>query len=101
MEQLHCKKCGCEFSGAIAGNAIYLCPKCKEYVSCICDYGFGPITPCSIFLGEKEIARIEERERTKYQLKSAALGLDVALTKGYKNLEVYKEASKIVSQALM
>ena len=49
MEQLHCKNCGCEFSGAIAGTAIYLCPKCKEYVSCICDYGFGPITHALFF----------------------------------------------------
>ncbi len=58
MQQLHCKKCGCEFSGPLASNAMYLCPKCKEYVNCLCEYGFGPIVPCSIFLGDREIARI-------------------------------------------
>ncbi|SES92839.1 MULTISPECIES: hypothetical protein [unclassified Pseudobutyrivibrio] len=100
MQQLRCKKCGCEFSGPLASNAMYLCPKCKEYVNCLCEYGFGPIVPCSIFLGEEEIARIEERERIKYQLKSATLGLDAALSKGYKNLEVYYEALDIVTEAL-
>lgn len=43
MEKLECKTCGNTFSSLAAGNAIYLCPKCKAYVSCICDYGFGPI----------------------------------------------------------
>ncbi|MBO6129409.1 MAG: hypothetical protein J6P79_11005 [Pseudobutyrivibrio sp.] len=100
MEKLECKTCGNTFSSPAAGNAIYLCPKCKAYVSCICDYGFGPITPCSIFLGEEEIATIIEPERLKYKLHSDELGIDIMLTKGYKNLEVYKEASSIIDEAL-
>ena len=100
MHQLECKHCGYSYSAPITGNDIYLCPKCKTYISCLCDYGFGPIVPCNIFLGENIIATIEEHKRLEYQLKSDALGIDIALTKGYKNLEVYHEASDIIIDAL-
>ena len=100
MENLECKTCGNTFLGPVAGNAIYLCPKCNAYVSCLCDYGFGPIAPCSVFIGEEEIAQIIVADRLKYKLHSDVLGIDMMLTKGYKNLEVYKEASSIIDEAL-
>lgn len=100
MHQLECKKCGYSYSAPIIANDIYICPKCNSYVGCLCDYGFGPIVPCIIFHGDKEVAKIDYRNHTEYQLKSDAFGLDIALTKGYKNLEVYDEATKIITDAL-
>ena len=102
MQQLECKQCGHSYSGPTTGNDIYLCPKCNAYVGCLCDYGFGPIVPCNIFLGEKKIAKVEYRNRTKteYKLKSDTYGINIPLTKGYKNLEVYDEATKIITEAI-
>ena len=76
-----------------SGNIVM--PRCNAT-----DYGFGPIVPCIIFHGEKEVAKIDYRNHTEYQLKSDAFGLDIALTKGYKNLEVYDEATIIITDAL-
>lgn len=50
----------------------------------------------------KEIAKVEYRNRTKteYKLKSDTYGINIPLTKGYKNLEVYDEATKIITEAI-
>ena len=93
-QNVKCKNCRFEYSAPIATNALYMCPECHAYAACSCEYGFGPITPCTVFLGDKAIARIEGW--SEFRLDSELLGIHRELSKGYKNLEVYEEAAAII-----
>ena len=97
--RLQCTNCNHEFIGKEEANAIYLCPKCFEYVNINCEYGFGPIVPCIIYLGDREIGKITGCE--SYRLDSLSLNIHCDLEKGYKNLEVYIEAIEIIKKELM
>lgn len=98
MYHCNCKKCGAKYDAPTTGNTLYICPYCFEYVSSLSDYGFGPITPCEIMLGDKQIGVITER--ATYHLECKELEIDVDLSGKYKNLEVYREASEIISNKL-
>lgn len=51
MAKRICDRCGYAYEAKCnAPNIIYLCPKCFNYVGCECEYGVGPIVPCSILL---------------------------------------------------
>ena len=103
MNQLKCNNCKYTYSAPTTANDIYICPKCHKYVGCLCEYGFGSITPCCIFVGEKEVAKIEAaktEETISYYLQSDILGIKQILSKGYSNLEVYKEAVEIIEDYL-
>lgn len=77
---------------------LYICPNCFSCAGYICEYGFGPITPCKILLGDKEIGIIDGD--TTYHLRSLMLGIDQDLEKDYKDLAVYKEAADIIASYL-
>ena len=103
MNQLKCNNCKYTYSAPTTANAIYICPNCNKYAGCECEYGYGPITPCNIFVGEKEVAVIEAVKMegpTSYYLQSDILELKKVLRKGYSNLEVYKEAAEIIEDYL-
>ena len=63
-----------------------------------CEYGYGPITPCDIYLGDERAGRIDGN--INYRLDSSRLNVHTALKKGYANLEVYKEATDIIISKL-
>lgn len=98
MRTITCKKCGQTYEIGLSANFIAICPQCKISIGCECEYGFGPITPCEIYAGSKEIAKITGG--TPYRLDSDDLDIHAELEKGYTNLEVYKEATDIIIKAV-
>ena len=101
MTKLTCDRCSYAYEAKCnAPNIIFLCPKCFNYVACECEYGFGPIVPCSILFGEKKIAEIVYKDSTDYRLISDELGIDKDLIKGYEQLGAYDEAACIIAEQL-
>ena len=69
-------------------------------MGCECEYGFGPIVPCSILFGGKKIAEIVYRDSHDYRLISSELGIARDLIKGYEQLGAYDEAVEIVTEQI-
>lgn len=95
MERL-CNNCEKFFKHGVSGNMIIFCPICKKSTGSISDYGFGPITPCDIYLGEKIIGSISK----DYILQSACYNFEKKLTGTYANLAVYSEAEEYIKSYL-
>jgi hypothetical protein len=96
VRKVKCNECGMEYSIPLKANFMFFCPNCRIYNGAECEYGYAAITPCNIFLGDKEIGMITGGAREDYMLTSEEYGISVKLTKGYKNLEVYHEAVDII-----
>ena len=94
-KKIVCNKCKKEYKIPLSANFMYFCPACREYNGCECEYGFGPIAPCGIYLGEKLIGQILG-ENDAYRLECEEMGVNVPLTKGYENLGAYQEAVDII-----
>ena len=98
-KRIICQKCHCEFDSGIRNNSLYICPKCNGYAGCECNYGFGSITPCRIYVGDKTVGKIV-RSGKDYKIVSLKLRLNRRLRSGYKDLEVYKEAAEIIKEII-
>ncbi len=46
-----------------------------------CEYGYGPVTPCSIFIGEKSVGTVIENDKYEYLLKIKSDGNEIRLKK--------------------
>lgn len=101
MTKSICDKCGYAYEAkCTAPNIIYFCPKCFNCVGCECEYGFGPIVPCSILLGGKQIAEIVYNDSNGYRLISSELGIDKDLIKGYEQLGAYDETVEVIAEQI-
>ena len=101
MTKRICDRCGYAYEAKCTSpNIIYLCPICLNYVGCECEYGFGPIVPCSILLGGKQIAEIVYNDSNGYRLISSELGIDKDLIKGYEQLGAYDETVEIIAEQI-
>lgn len=98
LHQKTCKHCGQAFDYDISGNDIYFCPYCKKATDCVCDYGFGPITPCTVWLGPEPVAEITGWHQ--YILSSQRFGFTKLLKGGYADLAVYTEATEIIARCI-
>lgn len=98
MKTIDCNNCSQQFNINLSANVIVICPKCKCSVYTECEYGFGPIAPCNIYVGEEKVGRIEGS--MSYCLNSGKFNIHTALKKGYTNLEVYEEATDIIIRKL-
>ena len=96
MRQIQCEKCKHIYQVPESMNYIYFCPECHALNGCECEYGYGSITPCIIYLGNQEIAKIADN----YRLVSKSLRIDKELQKGDSNLEVYDEAVSIIKNKI-
>lgn len=96
MGTIECKYCDTKITYQPSANFIVFCPKCKRNVFLECEYGYGPVTPCDILLGDEKIGTVNVNEKHKYYLdyKSEKIMLD----KTY--LEALHEASEIVKESL-
>ena len=95
MKQIEkCQYCGNTFAHNTAANMILYCPNCLRHMTTECEYGFGSIVPCIIYLGENEIARIILKD--KYVLASDSFGFEHELAGGYENLTAYSEAQMFI-----
>ena len=91
-----CDKCGVKYKVPItAANLMFFCPECHSSNGSISDYGFGPITPCDVYSGNHKIGEITGGA-DDYHLTSKELGINVTLTRPYKDLAVYHEAESMI-----
>jgi hypothetical protein len=97
LGSIKCKECNHEISYTQSANFIVFCPQCLKQSYLECEYGYGPVVPCNIFLGEKEIA-IVNKKGYKYILQTQYSDEIIELEKEY--LEALEEASEIVKSIL-
>lgn len=91
-----CSNCNKDFEHGISANMIIYCPNCKKNMGSISDYGFGPIVPCDVYLGDKIIASLSSMD----EIVSEYFGIRKALCGKYANLEIYHEVEKIIDELL-
>lgn len=95
LKNLECIYCGTKFSVKIQTNFSVICPCCKRSIFLESEYGFGPVTPCQIYLGEK-IVGIVESEARHYYLNMNTKRIN--LNKTY--LEAIPEAEEVLKKHL-
>lgn len=83
--EMVCNYCECKTSFEICADYIVFCPVCKRLINFVCEYGYGPVTPCTIYLGDKVIGRITEDKNYKYWLDIKETGKKVQLKTQYLN----------------
>ncbi len=95
-----CRHCGAEYQYANYANVITFCPECRRQDQLICEYGYGPVAPCRIYLGSEIIGLVtyDNREQTRYRLDSMKYGLHTVLEHTY--MEALKEAEGIIAHRL-
>ena len=97
MGSIICQECDYEISYIQCVNFIVFCPNCLKQSYLECEYGYGPVIPCHILLGEKEIGIITKRGYT-YVLQTQYSDRVIKLEKEY--LEALKEAAEIIKGML-
>lgn len=95
-----CQHCNTEFEYEISGNFIVFCPHCRKCVLVECEYGYGPVVPCNIFLGKEEIATVTNHTKnvSVYRYDSDKFNIHKILSKKY--LEALEEARDITAVLL-
>ena len=92
-----CQACGNKFESTIFGaNSLFICPFCGSKAGSISDYGFGPIVPCVVLVGNDIVGEIRKNDMHKYVLLFNRK--EFVLKSGYRELECYSEAAEIVSR---
>ena len=95
-----CKSCNSEYQYEGYANLITFCPNCHKHDFLECEYGYGPVVPCRIYLGSEVIGMVTyfNDGRGPYQLKSKKYHLHVILRQSY--LEALLEAKDIIADYL-
>ncbi len=95
IKDLECIYCDTSFSVEACANFAAICPCCKRSAYLECEYGYGPVTPCRIYLGG-EITGVVESQKTDYHLNINHRKIRLAKT----YLDAIAEAEKIVKKRL-
>ncbi len=95
FKNLECIYCNTKFSVEICANFSVICPCCKRSIFLECEYGYGPVTPCHIYLGNK-IVGIVESQAAHYTLNIESQ--KIKLSKTY--LEAILEAEEVIKKHL-
>lgn len=95
LKNLECIYCNTKFSVKIHANFSVICPCCKRSIYLECEYGFGSVTPCQIYLGE-EIIGIVESNAAHYYLNTKTKRIN--LNKTY--LKAIPEAEEVLKEQL-
>lgn len=98
IQTIKCKYCNCEVSYAAYANFIVFCPKCKREIHFECEYGYGPVTPCVILLGEDYFGKVTKNNKNEYLLEIMLRRKKIKLMRSY--LEALYEAREIVGNML-
>lgn len=98
IQIIECKYCDCKVSYTSRANFIVFCPECKREICLECEYGYGPVTPCSILLGEDSIGTVTVDNKNEYLLEIKSDGKQIKLRESY--LEALHEASNIMKDIL-
>ena len=76
MKTIICDKCSQQYNINLSANLIVICTKCKCGIYSECEYRYGPITPCDIYLGDERAGRIDGN--INYRLDSSRLNVHTA-----------------------
>lgn len=87
-----CEYCGAEYTHGGGANIICFCPQCGKRNRIECEYGYGPVVPCTIYCGDSAVAEIG----ADYILRSSRCGLRIPLKGRRKDLAAYTEAEEIL-----
>lgn len=100
MFKRRCKKCSFEYEYEGFANLIVFCPNCNTYDYLECEYGYGPVVPCRIYHGNKEVGMItyDRGSKNKYRIDSDVFTLHKMLENTY--LDALYEAKDMVSDLL-
>ena len=97
-----CRHCGEKYEYEGAANLITFCPYCLKYDFLECEYGYGPVVPCKIYLGGEAVAEvsyhISDSSVNKYRLDSDKYNIHRVLEKDY--LGALQEARDIISEKI-
>lgn len=98
--QRKCKKCNREYNYEVSANFIVFCPHCHELEQVECEYGFGPVVPCKILLGDEVIAIVTycSSNSRKYKYDSDKFNVHKVLKNTY--IDALYEAKDITTELL-
>ena len=96
MKTIECQYCDEISIYHLEANFMIFCPKCKRRIYLECEYGYGPVTPCSILLGSEKIGEVVVNDKNQYRLDIN--GKQTLLKKTY--LEALEEATVIIRKML-
>ena len=79
---------------------IAFCPNCNSYDYLECEYGYGPVVPCKIYHGSREIGMVtyDKMDRMKYRIDSDVFNIHKVLENTY--LNALYEAKDMVTDLL-
>lgn len=95
-----CKKCLFQYQYEGCANLIAFCPNCNSYDYLECEYGYGPVVPCKIYHGSREIGMVtyDKMDRMKYRIDSDVFNIHKVLENTY--LNALYEAKDMVTDLL-
>lgn len=99
MKTIECRYCDCKVPYVPSANIIVFCPKCKSCIYAECEYGYGPVTPCCIYLGEEVIGTVCVDNKNQYFLQIESSRKKIKLKKRYS--EALQEATQIVRKEIL
>lgn len=95
-----CGHCGAEYTYEGFANLISFCPICKKYDFLECEYGYGPVVPCIVYLGREVIGMItyDYTNELRYRYDSDYFSIHKVLDKKY--LEALEEVRDLTQYLL-
>ena len=89
----NCHKCKAEYEYDEYPNIMLFCPKCGHFDYMCCDFGFGPMAPCTISQGREVLGEVVTKEND-YYLTSEKFKIEQKLNNLYN--EALMEAGRII-----
>lgn len=92
-----CRFCGTEYQYENFPNVITFCPKCRKQDLLMCEYGYGPVAPCRIYLGKELIGLVtyDDKDHTRYRFDSMKYNIHRVLKSTY--MDALEEAAGIAA----
>ncbi len=88
-KELQCKYCDTKFEHEIFGNYSVRCPKCHRLLEHLSDFGFGPVTPFHILVGNEEVGIVDEDADYYLSFQGARINLKERYLKAVEEAEQY------------
>ena len=97
IRNVSCPDCGRSYTVEETANTMVFCPLCRKMIFLTCEAGYGPVTPCYLYIGEEPAGSVVN-EDGKYVLKSLYLSKVIPLQQRY--LQALYETQGIVEAYL-
>lgn len=95
-----CNSCNNEYEYEGCATLIVFCPHCHRFDYLECEYGYGPIAPCRVYLGNEIVGMItyHQGNQSQYRYDSERYNIHRVLERSY--LEALYEAKDITADLL-